>query len=470
MPTTELPITPFGGFNAYYQNALNTSNPTGSMLFTEQDGSQWGCFAANPGISLTIFHIVGMAVTFTNPGLPVFSSNDQHNACTIALDANNFVWLCYDQHVTPLNCYKSATPRNVSVMSKVSPLVNSTNEAQVTFPLLFTNPVTHALYLIYLQGGGFQSEDAYFYCYNVDTTTWSGCLGTGVNGKMFNPTPTVSTWISGLPQWDKTTGYLWFNWQWQSGTTPFWNCGDNTRWPCAEYLVGWTGNGFIDIQGNVVSLPMTQTSPSPVYIVRTGTAPSFSILDSFSIDTNGTAFMPYIDVDNNGFLQVYVVSSNLHTAATKTAVQLTNNTSVFTPPPSAGWLGTTHGCANTPYSCGENVQSVTAVSSGTCTWITYPDIFNWGAGQAAYKSCDNFKTSTFMYLTTRFNPNIIIFPDQVRNYTTGTIAFLFQTSNDVQFRFSTFINTQPAMYEIIWSPGGSSLSGNAGLSGSASLN
>lgn len=325
------------------------------------------------------------------------------------------------------------------------------------------------MYLIYLQGTGFQNEDAYFYCYNAGTTIWSGCPGTGADGRMFSPSPVVSTWISGLPQWDKKTGYLWFNWQWQSGTTPFWNCGDNTRWPCGEYLAGWTGSGFIDIHGNSIAVPMTQTNPSPVYIVRSGTSPSFSILDSFSIDANETAFIPYIDVDNNGFLQVYVVSANLHTAAVGTAVQLTNNASVFTPPVGVGWLGTTHGCANVPYSCGENVQSVTAVSSGTCTWVTYPDIFNWGAGQAAYKSCNNFASSTFMYLTTRFNPNIIIFPDQVRNYTTGSIAFLFQQSNDTQFRFSTFINTQPNLYEIIWSPGGSILAGSAAVAGSASI-
>jgi hypothetical protein len=468
MPTTELQLTPFGGFDAYYQNSLNTSNPTGSILFTDQDGSQWGCFAANPGIVVVIFHIVGMNVTFTNPGLAAWSTNDQHNACTIALDSDGFVWMCYDQHVTPLNCYKSASPRNASSFSKVTPLVNTTNESQVTFPVLFTNPATHALFLMYLQGGGFQTERAFFYCYNTGTTTWSGCAGTATNGQMFsNLFP--SAFISGLPQWDKVTGILWFNWQWQDGVTPFWNCGDVSRWPCGEYLVGWTGSGFIDIHGATVTLPMTPTAPTAVYIVRSGIAPSFSILDSFSIDSNENAFMPYIDVDASGFLQVYVVSANLHTGVAGAAVQLTHNLAAFNPPSGAGWVGPAQGCTTAPYSCGENVQSVTAVSSGPCTWVTYPDIFNWGAGQAAYKSCDNFVSSNFMYLTTRFNPNIIIFPDQVRNYTTGAIAFLFQQSNDAQFRFSTFINTQPNLYEVIWSPAGASISGNASVQGVGSV-
>lgn len=469
MPTTELIITPNGGANAYWANSLNTSNPTSSMLFTDSDDSQWGCFANTSPIVPYVFHVVGSTITITNTGLSAWSTNDQHNPCTLAIDLNGFIWMCYDQHVTALNCYKSNSARNASAFTKVSPLVNSTNEASVTFPVLFTNPATHALYLIYLQGGGFQTERGFFYCYNAGTTTWAGCAGTSTNGQMFsNSFPT--TWFSGLPQWDKTTGTLWFNWQWQDATTPFWNCGDATQWPCGEWLAGWTGSGFVDIHGSTVTLPMTPTNPNPVYSVRSGIAPSFSILDSFSIDANENAFMPYIDVDSNGFLQVYVVSANLHTGTAGSAVQLTSNNSVFTPPVGAGWLGPTigSGCATAPYSCGENVQSVTAVSSGTCTWITYPDIFNWGAGQAAYKSCNNFASSTFMYLSSRFNPNIIIFPDQVRNYTTGAISFLFQQSNDTQFRFSTFIASQPNLYEIIWSPSGTTIN-NARLGGAATI-
>lgn len=438
--------------NAYMANALNTSNPTSSILFTDTDGSQWICFADN-GLTLEIAHyVLGTGTTVTNPGLAVWSTNDQHNACTIAVDLNGSIWVCYDQHVSPMNCYKSNAARNPAAFTKISPLVNSTNENSVTFPLLFTNPTTHALYLIYLQGTGFGSERGFFYCYNAGTTTWSGCPGTSTNGQMFsNSFP--STWISGLPQWDKTTGRLWFNWQWQDGTAPNWNCGDATSWPCAEWLVGWTGNGFVDIHGTTVTLPMTPTNPNPVVSIHSGIAPSFSILDSFSIDANEVAWMPFIDVDGSGFLQVYVTSANLSTGTAGSIVQLTSNASVFNPPAYAGWLGPSQGaggnCNNAPYSCGENVQSVTAISSGTCTYVSYADIFNWYAGQAAFKSCNNFSSSTFLYLTRKFNPNIIIYPDQVHNFNDGTIAFMFMDSNDGQFRFSSaFVGGAPGVSQL----------------------
>lgn len=459
MPTTEILITPNGGANAYWQNALNTSNPTNGTLFTDSDDSQWGCFANTSPIVPYVFHIVGSSVTVTNTGLAVWSTNDEHNACTLAIDSTGFIWLCYDQHVTALNCYKSNAVRNPSAFTKVSPLVNSTNEANVSFPVLFTNPATHALYLYYLQGTGFQTERGFFYCYNAGTTTWTGCPGTSTNGQMFsNSFP--STFNDGLPQWDKTTGTLWFNWEWQDNTTPFYNCGDPTAYPCAAWLAGWTGSGFVDIHGNAITLPMTPTNPNPVFSYHSGIGPSV-FTGAFAIDANENAVLPYIDVDGSGFLQVYVVTANVHTGTVGSAVQLTSNNSAFNPPAPAGWLGvSTFNCTSAPYSCGVYIQGPTAVSNGTCTWVTYPDVFNWGAGQAAYKSCNNFSSSTFMYLTTRFNPNEIVYFDQVRNYTSGAISFMFQQSNDTQFRFSTFISTQPNLYEIIWSPGGTTATNN----------
>lgn len=465
MPTTELTITPGGGFNAFWTNSVNTTQPTASMLFTDTDDSQWGCFAnTTPEIPI-VFHIVGKYITYNNPGLATWSTTDQHNSCTIAIDVNGFIWMCYDQHVTPLNCYKSNSVRNASAFTSAGTLVNATNELYTTFPMLFTNPVTHALYLMYIQGSGFKSERGFFYCYNG--ATWSGCPGTATDGQMMsNSFP--STLLFSIPQWDKGTGNLWFAWCWQDNTTPYYNCGDPTQWPAAIWTVGWTGSGFIDIHGSTVTLPMTPTNPNPAVVIHSGTGPSTNFSGGYSIDANGELFAPFDDADSNNYLQEYVAMVNVRTGVSGGIVQLTANNSIFTPPVGAGWLGSTNGCAGPPYGCGVYIQSATAFSAGTCTWVTYADIFNWGAGHAAYKSCDNFATSTFMYLTTRFNPNIVVYPDQVRNYNSGAMAFLFQQSNDVQYRFSTFISSQPNLYEIIWSPGGVSLT-NVGIQGSVGL-
>jgi BNR repeat-containing family member len=460
--TSEIPITPNGGFDAFYTNSLNTSNPTSSMLFTDQDGSQWGCFTGSPGNVPVIYHIIGMTLTITNPGLAVWSTTDQHNSCALALDKNGFIWMCYDQHVTPMNCYKSAAARNASSMSKVSPLVNSTTEASVTFPVLFKNPVTNELYLTFQKGGGAGGQQ-YFYHYNAGSTTWEAAAGT-TGGQLANylASSAGATFLSGLPQWDKTTGNLWFAYNVSEAAAPNWNCGGDPGSPCGWYLLGWNGASFIKWDGTAQSLPLTLSNTSPWYTISSGARPDFSVLDSVSIDNSGTIFLPYLDSDASNFLQVYVLVCAHQSPCTRR--QLTNNSVTFVPPAPAGWLGPTAGTNG-----GQNLQSITAVSSGACTYVTYADIFNWGAGQAAYKSCNGFSSSTFLYLTTRFNPNEIVFPDQTRNYTTGAIAFLFQQSNDVQFRFSTLVSTQPILYEIIASPGGTVVNSGVTLSGGTTV-
>lgn len=346
-------------------------------------------------------------------------------------------------HTNALNCYKSNTVNNASAFTKVTTFVNSTVEASITFPLLFTNPANGALYFTFEKGGGANGLQ-YFYCYNVNTTTWSGCSGTATNGQMFNNTTIGggTTFLSGLPQWDKTTGYLWFKWEWSQSVTPFWNCGDTAGGgvPCGPSLLGWTGSGFINLAGTAQTMPLQQTGSPPVVTVHANIGPSYHVLDSISIDSNENLYMPYIDVDGSGFLQVYVIVANLHTGTVGSAIQLTSNNSAFNPPASAGWLGINpNTCTTAPYSCGSYTQAVTAIAVGSCAHVTYADIFNWGAGQADFYSCNAFSTNTFQYITTRFSPNQIIFPDAVKLYTQGTISYMFIADNDVQFAFSTVV-------------------------------
>jgi hypothetical protein len=459
MSTSEVVLTSFAG---YWANSLNTSNPTGSSVFTAKDGSQWICFArmANDGNGqplpnvtspfVQIAHVVRGVVTLASPVLPAWVGNDQHNACSIALDNNGFVHLSYDEHVTPLHYYKSVNPNDASSFTGPLSMLGGANETSITFALFFTNPVSGELYFTFQIGGGAYGQQA-FYHYNTGTSSWEAAAGTAAGGRLANyqNPPAGATFLSGLPQWDKTTGNLWFNYQVSQGLAPFFNCGPFPN-PCAEYLLGWNGTSFIKFGGAAQSMPVTFSNTTPVYIINNNPDANFTVLDSFSIDANGTFFLPYLDMDGNGFLQVYVLESSTGPFVNH---QLTSNQSVFSPPPAAGWFG-----PGTPPTPGELVQSITAVSSGTCTWVTYADIFNWGAGQVAYQSCNNFTTSKVMYLTTKFSPNQIIFPDQVRNYRDGSISFLFQQTNDVQFRFFTFVSASTPnigrVSLITWSPGG----------------
>ena len=439
---------PSASGTGYWGNALNTSNPIASVLFSDTlDNSQWLCFGEDAGASapaISIAHIIsGKVQIFHGLGLPSFSvaslPADQHNACSIALDKNGYIHLTYDQHNSALKYYKSTLPRFPLAWSGLLSMLG-TNETVVTFPLLFTNPVNSELYFTFQKGGG-SADDQYFYHYNAGTTNWEAAAGTGTAGALTGYGATLPVFLSGLPQWDKTTGNLWFNYQLGNDTTPFFGCGSPTNYPCGQYLLGWNGTSFIKFGGGAQTVPTTLANFLPVYTVSSGNEPNFTILDSISIDTNGTFFLPYADVDGSGFLQVYVLESSTGSFVKH---QLTSNSSTFAPPVGAGWLG-----PGSPLDPGGHIQSLTAFSKGTCTWVTYPDIFNWGNGQIAYKSCNNFASSTSSYILPRFNPNQIIFPDQVRAYN-GTVSFMFQNSNDTQFRFSTVFTSSSPDIGKIW--------------------
>jgi len=465
-------------FSGWWGNAINMANSASGAVFTDKtDGSQWICFAEDNGLptaspNLSVAHVVNGIVTVSHKTLPVFSTTDQHNACSIALDNSGFIHLTYDQHATALHYFKSLHPRDMFSWSGPLSMLGGTIETQVTFVLLFTNPVSGELYCSFQNPGGAGGQQ-FLYHYNT-STGWEAAAGTASLGRLANYVPggAGATFVSGLPQWDKTTGFLWFAYNVSEASVPNWNCGGDPGSPCGWYLLGWNGTSFIKWDGTAQSLPLTLSNSTPWFTVNAGAAPCFSVLDSTSIDANGTLFIPYIDCDASNFLQVYVLSCPHQ--ATCTRHQLTANNSLFTPPGPAGWLGiSTWACSSAPYSCGEYVQSPLSVSSGTCTWITYPDIFNWGSGQIAFKSCDNFQTSSSSYITTRFNPNGGTYPDQVANYTRGTISFLFTYANDTQFRFSTMVSSSTTDVGKIWlmtmDPGSVAASGGVTLSGGMTM-
>lgn len=455
--------------NTYWKSSLNTSNPLGGALFTDTvDNSQWACFAEDNGASsvkLAIVHIAnGKIVTYMHDSsLPLFTvaggpaNEDQHNGCSIALDKNGFIHVTYDQHTSPLKYFKSTFPRFPYAWSGPLTMVNATVENSITFPVLFSNPANGELYFTFEKGGGYNAAQ-YFYHYNAATPAWEASTGTAAGGQITSNTggtnATVAAFNSGLPQWDKTIGVnggagnLWFNFQFSAADGPGTNCGGTLN-PCGEYLLGWNGSSFVKPGGAAQTVPVAYTA-TPAYTVNATADNNFTVFDSFSIDSNRTFFLPYLTADSNGFLQVYVVENSTGSFIKH---QLTSNSSVFNPPVGAGWLG-----PGAPATCtggvsvcpGLWVQSVTAISSGTCTWVTYSDIFNWANGHIAIKSCDNFHSSTSSYWTTRFNPNQIIFPDQVRNFNTGGISFLFQYSNDVDIRFSTMFSASSVDIGKIW--------------------
>lgn len=468
----ETVVMPTGAiFSGYWANSLNTSNPTGSVVFTDKsDQSQWLCFAEDQNASspkLSVAHVVNGAVTVAHNVLTTWSTTDQHNACSIALDNNGFIHLTYDQHVSPLNYFKSVHPRDP--WSWTGPLsMLGTNESSITFPLLFSNPANGEVYFTFQKGGG-ASADQYFYHYKLSTTTWEAAAGTGTGGAItaYNPTTPLPVFVDGLPQWDKS-GNLWFSYMLGDDTTPFFGCGSPTHYGCGEYVLGWNGTSFIKIGGAAQTVPITLANFSPVYTINSGNEPGITILDSVSIDANNNLWKPWADTDGSGRLQVFVLGANVATGVVGTPIQLTSNSSVFSPPMGAGWLG-----PGSPPEPGDYIQSITAFSSGTCTWVTYADIYNWGNGQIAFKSCNNFASSTSSYITARFNPNQIIFPDQVRNYLDGSMSFLFMYSNDTQFRFSTLFSSSSADIGKIWlmtmEPGKLSFSGSMSISGGTSI-
>ncbi len=432
--TSEVVVTSNNGWS---NSSINTSNGAVTNAVT-YNGNQYVCYAASSlAFRIAKISIATGSVTTYNPGLPLWSTSDLHNSCSIQFDLNGHLHLTYDMHVSPLIYYRSTNPEDPSAFTGPLSMLGGSPEGDVTFGFFMKSPLTGELYYTF-HNGAFNGGDQYFYHYNAGTTTWE-TIGGLVAGKLTNYGDR-NPFVTG-PQWD-SSGVLWLNYQIDRTAGGNFGCGP----PCEQFLVGFNGSSFVKFGGGAQTVPITTANLSSVYTVSASQLDTtcFNVLNDWSIDANGTFFLPWMGCDGGGIRQAVIAESSTGSFVTH---QLTNYTIPWNPPNPALYLG--------------NIQSPSSISLGTCTYFFYPDIFTQRGGEKAISSCDNFSTMRTFTLLTNFNPNWILLQDIPRQVGLGQASFLFENTND-SIRFGYINPDSPNLGKIsifTWSPGGKVQSG-----------
>lgn len=437
-----------GGGN--WGTSLNTSNAATTLLISA-NGKQYGCFAAttpgqNPpvGIALRTFEInrTTGVVSVMNPGLPGWSTSDEHNNCSIQFDKNGYAHLTYDMHVTPLIYYRSTNPYDLSAFTGPLPMLGGANETSITFGCFFKNAADGELYYTFQKGGGANGFQ-YFYKYNASTQTWGAPTGTTL-GQIIGGTRT--SFLNGLPQW--YDGVLWFSFLLASA--------DGLTVEPNQFLIGWNGTSFIKWGGSAQTIPATAANLTAVFV---GGTDLLENSNGFSIDAGGRACLPMTYADGGGISQMYVACGS--GGGSFTGYQLTTNTVAYKSP--------------NPELYGRVLpmpQSPSIVALGSCTYFTYPDVFRQRGGQKIHQSCDGFATFSTYLMFTGYNPNWVFAYDQMLREQ-GTVSFFFQNTNDPDFQQSYLTNfsSNLGLIQVIdWVPQpASGISGNAAIRGGAIL-
>lgn len=419
--------------NGWWASAINVSNGATSNIAT-CGGKQYVAYAAaSLAFRIASIDIATGTVTTVNPGLPIWSTSDQHNSASIQCDKNGYVHLTYDMHVTPLIYYRSTAANDVTAFSGPYSMLGGTPETSVTFGMFFKHPTSGEIYYTFHYGSPY-GGDQYFYHYNTTSSTWEAAAGLDAMGLFIRAD---GVFVNSLPRW--SSGVLWWSWIPATFCDPV-NCANE------QHLAGWNGTSFIKVGGAAQSMPITTGNNAAAFLMDASPIAGVSVLNGFSIDSNGTFFLPY-KFPTGAITQMYVAENSSGSFAAHT---LTNNTIAWNPPNPELWGGET--------------QSPSILSNGKCTYVTYPDIFAQRGGQRVIQSCDNFATAATYLLTTNYNPSWILFQDSNLQGQTGTISFLFEETNDTGMisPLTNFSANLGNIKVIDWNPqGASTLSGNA---------
>lgn len=165
-------------------NAISSVTITGTTY-------QATCFWDNNGKLVIGKRVLDGAWTLYTQSSISISQVDNHNSCTLGIDPNGFIHICYDMHHVALNYAKSnaAIPTWTGTVSTGLSMLG-TNEGSVTYPTFINDPAGN-LYFLFRDGQA-GNGDLYMYKYNHGATTWAGVAGTTagklIDGKTASPT------------------------------------------------------------------------------------------------------------------------------------------------------------------------------------------------------------------------------------------------------------------------------------------
>lgn len=426
VPHATSPVSVAGG---YWASSLNVVSVAKNSLATCGANQFIGWIDSSLVINITKRVLSTSVMTNYNTGIAL-SDGNEHKVVALACDKNGFIWLAYDMFITPVILRRSTNAGDPSAFNApLSPVINATDEALATYPMFMNKPSDNDLCFTF-QAQAPVINSQYLYCYNADTTTWSRATGSDATNPglvfMGDAGQNQTFYLNGIPKWDPS-GNLWF-----SATLRTNSCDGRD-----QYLLEWTGTAFKKLDGSAQTIPATASNQTAVL---TTTCPT-QIQDDFSIDSAGTIFVGYVMPDGSSNLQEYVAET--HTSSTTlTAHQLTINSTPTT----------TTNTIPPPYS--------TNFSIGTTTWTCYPDAFSAYKGLVCWRSNDNYATSTKIYVTDDYNPNMTLNYDPALLSTTKRLSFLFQNTNDITYGAQYVDSGTPGIGQITindWFPLATSL-------------
>ena len=323
---------------------------------------QAACFWDGEGDLIIGKRVLDGAWTLYDTGVNI-TGNDNHDVCTIGLDPNGYIHVCYDMHAEPLKYRRSdaAISSWTGTLTATLSMVG-TNESSVTYPTFLNDPAGN-LYFIFRDGTS-GDGDLYLYKYTHGTTTWAAAAGTTA-GKVING---IASSVN--PYWEHpcfdadfgSGGYLHLSWHWRTTMAS----GNEDR--C---YVKWDGTVWVKADGTSQTIPITQANAE--IVDDTGENIGMTGFNSLYSDSDGNPHIIYPKTHTDTFRHLFHA---YHNGTNWTITQITT-----TPNPSLG-DNTTYDIALTP---------AIAIDRDTDTlYVLYRDLFE-GTGILLLKS-SNFTT------------------------------------------------------------------------------
>lgn len=214
------------------------------------------------------------------------TAGDNHNVCSIGIDPDGFIHVCYDMHAVALKYRKSDAAINTwtGTLGDAISMVG-TNESSVTYPTFVNDPAGN-LYFLFRDGAS-ANGDLFMYKYTHGTTTWAGVAGTTagklIDGKVSNP-DCSAYWDH--PCFDDdfgSGGFFHLSWHWRVTG----NSGGNED----LCYVKWDGTNWKKANGDAQTVPITQANCETV--------------DDTTGENNGMTSFNGLVSDSNGRPHIY---------------------------------------------------------------------------------------------------------------------------------------------------------------------
>lgn len=243
---------------------------------------------------------------------------DSHNYLTMAMDDEGFLHLSGNLHRDPMNYWRSRVPLTdasqltTNFMAKISELVNSNNELQVTYPEFITGPKEEFIFA-YRNHTAENEGSRYLLKYDTASQTFSQATGS-------QPLFSWTNHYSVYPTYTVHDGsiHCLYVWRKPGGADQNYNL---------SYMRSANLTNWVDSFGNALTLPVTPSTTNTLIDAVPVQGGLLNGQPKLSFDRDGqplALYHKYDTHDTNGHSQVYIARPDSSANSWKIA-QLTDN-------------------------------------------------------------------------------------------------------------------------------------------------